>query len=154
MYHFQKTKDGSKQRFGSILLQCISCELLSLSDEEEGWVSVLRSERLFSEADDTALMLTLRNCFNWQWASLLTQVVKNLSAMQETDVFISWVGKIPLGKGKATLSSILAWRIPWTKSQTQLSNFHFLSTDNWTFHLMMSTNGYSRDNTHLFFFLL
>ena len=39
--------------------------------------------------------------------------------------------KDPLEKGKATHSSILAWRIPWTlvhgvaKSQTRLSNFHF-----------------------------
>ena len=36
----------------------------------------------------------------------------------------------PLEKGKATHSSILAWRIPWTihgvaKSQTQLRDFHF-----------------------------
>ena len=36
----------------------------------------------------------------------------------------------PLEKGVATHSSILAWRIPWTvrgvtKSQTQLSDFHF-----------------------------
>ena len=37
----------------------------------------------------------------------------------------------PLEKGKATHSSILAWRIPWTtvygvaKSHTWLSNFHF-----------------------------
>ena len=29
--------------------------------------------------------------------------------------FDSWVGKIPLEKGKATDSSILAWRIPWTE---------------------------------------
>ena len=28
--------------------------------------------------------------------------------------FDHWVGKIPLEKGKATHSSILAWRIPWT----------------------------------------
>ena len=35
----------------------------------------------------------------------------------------------PLEKGKATHPGILAWRIPWhgvTKSQTRLSNFHFL----------------------------
>ena len=36
----------------------------------------------------------------------------------------------PLEKGKATHSSILAWKIPWTvhgvaKSWTQLSDFHF-----------------------------
>ena len=38
-----------------------------------------------------------------------------------------WEG--PLEKGKATHSSILTWRIPWTvgvtKSGTRLSNFHF-----------------------------
>ena len=40
----------------------------------------------------------------------------------------------PLGKGTATHSSILAWRISWTvwsmgsqKSQTQLRDFHFSS---------------------------
>ena len=47
------------------------------------------------------------------WASLVAQLVKNLPAMWET-----WVrslgGEDPLEKGKATYSSILAWRIPWT----------------------------------------
>ena len=41
------------------------------------------------------------------------QLVKNLPKMRET-----WVQSLdwedPLGKGKATHSSILAWRIPWT----------------------------------------
>ena len=47
------------------------------------------------------------------WPSLLAQLVKNLPAMQETWVWsLGW--KDPLEKGKATLSSILAWRIPWT----------------------------------------
>ena len=41
------------------------------------------------------------------WASLVAQLVKNLPEMWET-----WVGKIPLEKGTATHSSILAWRIP------------------------------------------
>ena len=47
------------------------------------------------------------------WASLVAQLVKNPSAMLET-----WVRSLgledPLKKGKATHSSILAWRIPWT----------------------------------------
>ena len=76
-------------------------------------------------------------------------MVKNLPAKQET-----WVQSLgqedPLEKETATHSSILAWKIPWmeepgrlqsmgsglensmnriahgvTKSQTQLSNFHF-----------------------------
>ena len=40
-------------------------------------------------------------------------VVMNLPAMQETQVqSLGW--EDPLEKGKATHSSILAWRIPWT----------------------------------------
>ena len=40
-------------------------------------------------------------------------MVKNLSVMQETGVQ-SLGQEDPLGKGMTTLSSILAWRIPWT----------------------------------------
>jgi len=47
------------------------------------------------------------------WASVVAQLVKNLPAMRET-----WVQSLgwedALEKGKATHSSILAWRIPWT----------------------------------------
>ena len=46
-------------------------------------------------------------------ACLVAQLVKNPPAMQET-----WVRSLgwedPLEKRKATHSSILAWRIPWT----------------------------------------
>ena len=46
-------------------------------------------------------------------ASLVAQLVKNPPVIQET-----WVRSLgwedPLEKGKATHSSILAWRIPWT----------------------------------------
>ena len=49
----------------------------------------------------------------YSWASLVAQLVKNPPAMQET-----WVRSLhwedPLEKGKATYSSILAWRIPCT----------------------------------------
>ena len=41
-------------------------------------------------------------------------MVKNLPAMQETRVR-SLGGELPLEKGMATHSSILAWRIPWTE---------------------------------------
>jgi len=47
-------------------------------------------------------------------ASLVTQMVKNLPAMQKTQ--IQFLGlEDPLEKGMATHSSILAWRIPWTE---------------------------------------
>ena len=47
-------------------------------------------------------------------ASLVTQTVKNLPAMWETQVQ-SLDQEDPLAKGMATHSSILAWRIPWTE---------------------------------------
>ena len=48
------------------------------------------------------------------WVSLVAQTVKNLPAMQETQVLsLSW--KNPLEKGLATHSNILDWRIPWTE---------------------------------------
>ena len=51
--------------------------------------------------------------FQYSWTSFVAQLVKNLPAMRET-----WVRSLgwedPLEKGKATHSSILAWRIPWT----------------------------------------
>ena len=47
------------------------------------------------------------------WASLMAQLVKNLPAMWETWVqSLSW--EDTLEKRRATHSSILAWRIPWT----------------------------------------
>ena len=47
------------------------------------------------------------------WASLVAQLVKNLPAMLENWVLsLGW--EDALEKEKATHSSILAWRIPWT----------------------------------------
>ena len=49
-------------------------------------------------------------------ASLVAQLVKNPPAVQET-----WVRSLgwedPLEKGKASHSSVLAWRIPWTHKE-------------------------------------
>ena len=62
-------------------------------------------------------------------ASLVAQLVKSLSAMQETRVqFLGW--EDPLEKEMATHSSILAWKITWMEKpgglqsmgQTQLSD--------------------------------
>ena len=49
----------------------------------------------------------------YSWASFVAQLVNNLPAMWETWVWsLGW--EDPLEKGKATHSSILAWRIPGT----------------------------------------
>ena len=54
-------------------------------------------------------------------ASLLAQMVKNPPVMWET-----WVRSLgwedPLEKRKATHSSILAWRIPWTEEPRRLQS--------------------------------
>ena len=48
---------------------------------------------------------------NSYWASLVSQMVKNPPAMQETWVLsLGW--EDPLGEGMATHSRILTWRIP------------------------------------------
>ena len=48
-----------------------------------------------------------------EYTSLVAQLVKNPPAMWETWVwYLGW--EDPLEKGKATQSSILAWRISWT----------------------------------------
>ena len=55
--------------------------------------------------------------FQYSWASPVAQLVKNPPSMLETGV--GDLGSIPeLGrspkKGKATHSSLVVWRIPWT----------------------------------------
>ena len=54
-------------------------------------------------------------------ASQVIHMVKNTPAIQETwDQFLDW--EDPLKKGMATLSSILAWRIPWTEEAGRLQS--------------------------------
>ena len=73
-------------------------------------------------------------------ASLVTQLVKNPPAMQETSVpLLGW--KDPLEEGMATHSSSLAWRIPWTEEPGGLQSIglqrvrHDRVTKNSTVHL-------------------
>ena len=54
-------------------------------------------------------------CLQLIWASLEAQMVKTLPAVQETWVW-SLSQEDPLEKGRATYSSMLAWKIPWTWS--------------------------------------
>ena len=73
----------------------------------------------------------------YSWASLGEQLVRNPPAMQET-----WVQSLgwedPLEKGKATHSSISAWRIPQT---VQSMGWQRVRHDRATFTFMkMKTN--------------
>ena len=52
--------------------------------------------------------------------SLVAQMVKRLSIMWETRVrSLGW--EDTLGKGKATHSSILAWRTPWGRKESGMT---------------------------------
>ena len=57
----------------------------------------------------------------YSWASLVSQMVKNLPAMRET-----WVRSLgqedSLEEGMETHSSILAWRVPWTEEPGRLQS--------------------------------
>ena len=75
------------------------------------WVTIFTSKRYFKKSD-------------WVYSDLggaspMAQTVKNLPAAQEIRVQ-SLGQEDPLEKGMATHSSILAWRIPWTKEPGRL----------------------------------
>ena len=60
------------------------------------------------------------------------RIIRSNIIQVKADMIVRSLGwEDPLQKGKATHSSILAWRIPWTtvhgvtKSWTRLSDFHF-----------------------------
>ena len=60
---------------------------------------------------------------------MVAQMVKNLPAMQDTQVR-SWGQEGPLDKRMATDSSILAWEIPWTEEPGGLQSMGWQK--NWT----------------------
>ena len=58
----------------------------------------------------------------------VAQMVKNLPAMQETQVW-SLGQEDPLEKGIATHSSILAWKISWTEEPEGYSPWTYKESD-------------------------
>ena len=98
------------------------CSILSsLSSFDQGFPESLVGEESTCNAGDSGLIPGLGRStgegigypFQSSWASLVAQLVKNPPAVRVTWVrLLGW--EDPLEKGKATHSSILAWRIPWT----------------------------------------
>ena len=74
-----------------------------------------------SKHNYNTLLKEIKEHVNKQGASLVAQTVKNLPAMQETQVrFLGWEDS--LEKRLATHSSIPAWRIPRKKEPGQLQS--------------------------------
>ena len=75
-------------------------------------------------------------------------MVKHLPAMQETWVqSLGW--KDPLEKEMATHSSILAWRIPWTKEAGWLATVHGVSELDMIEQLAHILNSEGEDSLHI-----
>ena len=90
----------------------------------------------------------------YSWASLVTQLVKNLPAMWET-----WVQCLDWGdlleKRKATHSSILAWRIPrteqsWGHKESYMTECLSLSLSSWPVKTKQPETKWAEDFTSLF----
>ena len=95
---------------------------LTVSQSQQGFPSSSAGKESASSVGDSSSVSGLGRSagegigypLQYSWASLVAQMVKNLPAMWETRVWsLGWEG--PLGKGMATYTSILAWRIPWTQ---------------------------------------
>ena len=82
--------------------------------------------------------------------SLVAQMVKNLLAMQKTQVW-SLGREDPPEKGMATHSSILAWRIPWTEKPGRLQRVrHNWATNTGAWHCAHCW-GYSGEQVDMIF---
>ena len=79
-------------------------------------------ERLFMPLLAIMISVLLSPFTDREQAFLVAQMVKNLSAMQETRVqSLGW--EDPLEKAMATHAPILAWRIPWTEEPVRLQSW-------------------------------
>ena len=80
--------------------------------------------------------------FSYPEAFYVAQLVKNLPAMRETQVWsLGW--EDPLEKGMATHSSLPAWRIQWTEEPGGLQSMGFQRIiQDWT------TNTHTHTHTH------
>ena len=102
-----------------------------------------------------ALILRARSVKCAFWDSLVAQTVKNLPAMQKTQVWS--LGPEDPKKVMATHSSILAWRIPWTEEPGGLQSMgsqrvrHAWVIDSFTF--LCTTEWFSCPSLFLFMFL-
>ena len=118
---FQPPHGKKKKKASPLVSSLIIRIFMSLFAQSQGFPDSSPGKESTCNAGDPSLILGSGRSpgegigypLQYSWASLMAQLVKNLPAMQE-----SWVRALgwedSLEKGKATHSSILAWRIPWT----------------------------------------
>ena len=82
------------------------------------------------ENEEFLFISKIKGDFTFSKASLVAQMVKHLSARQETWVWsLCW--EDPLKKEMATHSSTLAWKIPWTEEPGRLQSMGLQKSQTW-----------------------
>ena len=103
--------------FDDSLLLCLDCFLFSVSVSIR--FLVYGYHEIFISISVSIPIYVCVYIYLCDYASLVAQTVKDLSAMQETRVrSLGW--EDPLEKEMAAHSSILAWKIPWTAEPGRL----------------------------------
>ena len=106
-------------------------QVLQLSSVKKIWIFQPFKAKHFASAGSAAVSFIW--WYSVEGASLVVQQVKNLPAKQKT-----WLQSLgwedPQEEGKATHSSILAWRIPWTEELGRLQSLRSqrVGHDCWT----------------------
>ena len=98
------------------------------TEEPGGWQSVgLQRVRYAWQTNTQGVQYTFL-IYTVKWLfSLVSQMVKYLPAMQETEVQ-SLGQELPLEQRMATQSNILAWRIPWKRKKSDKTKELTIST--------------------------
>ena len=111
-----QTTFSDELQFSSVVESC-----LTLCDSK--WPQGLRGQL------SHPYMTTVKTIALTRWASMVAQLVKNQPTIRKTWVqFLGW--KDPLEKGKATHSSILAWRIPRSRKEWKTTEWPSLDKMN------------------------
>ena len=88
--------------------------LINLLSNFSKWFVTLPSKNKLKTIRRLCVHVTLGSERLFLGASLVAQMVKRLSAMQETQIrSLGW--EDPLEKEMAAHPSVLAWKIPWTE---------------------------------------
>ena len=112
---------------------CYTCNMVTSSQGMHARAHLIAPSRSTTRRYLGDVQAVLGSWCSMMWASLVTQMVKNLPAMWETWVWsMGW--EDTLEEGMATHTSILAWRIPMDRGAwrtTVLGGGKELDTTEW-----------------------
>ena len=135
-YYSDQFRENAKLKIQSLpnIIRIVATALYTMKESSMGNIHVIVDFfKIESGLSTSSSSLEKREMHTWNnthiyhmldtvlTPSLVAQMVKNLSGMQETQVWtLGW--EDPLEKGKAMHFRILAWRIPWTEEPDGLQS--------------------------------